>query len=111
MSFGTKGLEISTVIENRDVLDHTQFSGFRHCCVHHSVREFRRDAVFLNQIKRRPRLGQSGELADVGSGLAVLARLRDNKAVENGEGFPRTIEDVREADFRLANRQPLLRLL
>src|SRR6476619_3915405 len=45
-----KGLEIAAVVEDRHVLANAEFSGFRHCCIHHLLCELRRNAVFLHDV-------------------------------------------------------------
>src|ERR1700685_2034015 len=45
-----KGLEIAAVIEDRHVLANAKFSGFCHCCIHHFLCQFRRDAVFFHDV-------------------------------------------------------------
>src|SRR5258708_19720980 len=45
-----KGLEIAAVVENRYVLANTNFSGFRHRCIHHFLCQLIRDAVFLHYV-------------------------------------------------------------
>jgi hypothetical protein len=45
-----KGLEIPAVIQDRDVPANAKFSCFGHRCIHHLLRQLRRDAVFLHHV-------------------------------------------------------------
>src|ERR1700732_1049375 len=45
-----KSLEIAAIIENGYVLADAKFSGFRHCCIHHFLRQLKRDTELLHYI-------------------------------------------------------------